>query len=468
MFQLNGLEHRLHRRMSRRAMIRIGGLMPLGLSLPTLLSAGTAETSVLRPASFGRAKRCLMLYMWGGPSHIDLFDMKPDAPIEIRGEFQPIRTSAPGIQICEHLPKLAKQAHRIGWIRSVTHSDNNHSTSAQWMLTGKQPDRSVENFGAQPTDFPNIGSVLTKLAPAAGSLPTFVSLPEIIATTAGFVTPGQNAGFLGGRYDPFIINQHPDDPGFQVQNLAMVDGLSADRLQSRCHLLQQFESLRSSVVDAANAATLSAYQQQALDLVTSPEARGAFDLEKEGARERDRYGRQTFGQSLLLARRLLEAGVKLVTVYWHRDKPGVDTTWDTHSSNFKQLKDRLLPQVDGPLSTLLEDLAQRGLLEDTLVVWSSEFGRTPKINASDAGRDHWGSCNTVWMAGAGVPGGYVYGASDRIASEPIRDPVSPSDLSATLYHLLGVEPRTLIRDLLDRPLAISEGQVLNRFLQGSA
>ncbi len=464
MFQLSGDPHRLHGRMTRRAMLKIGALAPLGLSLPNLLAS--SRTQISGTPSFGRAKRCLMLYMWGGPSHIDLFDMKPEAPIEIRGEFQPIRTSVPGIQICEHLPHLAKQVHRLGFIRSVTHSDNNHSTSAHWMLTGKQHEKSAENFGAQPTDFPHIGSVLSKLSPSEGHLPTFVALPEIIATTAGFVTPGQTAGFLGGRYDPFIINQHPDEPGFKVQNLAPVDGLSYDRLRSRMSLLKEFDTFRGSVVDAASTTELAAYQQRALDLVTSPEARQAFDLEAEGDRSRDRYGRHTFGQSLLLGRRLLESGVKLVTVYWHRDKPGVDTTWDTHASNFKQLKDRLLPQVDQPLSALLDDLASRGMLDDTLVVWMSEFGRTPKVNNSDAGRDHWGLCNTIWMAGAGVPGGHVYGASDRIASEPVSDPVSPADLSATIYHLLGVDPRSLIHDALDRPLQISEGQVLQRFLQG--
>lgn len=466
MIQMNGAPHRLHGRISRRAMLKIGALAPLGLSLPKLLAASKPANSNPQ-GSFGRAKRCLMLYMWGGPSHIDLFDMKPEAPIEIRGEFQPIRTSVPGLQICEHLPHFAKQAHRIGLIRSVTHSDNNHSTSAHWMLTGRQHERSAENFGAQPSDFPNMGSVISKLAPAAGHLPTFVALPEIIATTAGFVTPGQNAGFLGGRYDPFVINQHPDEPGFRVQNLELVQGLTGDRLRERMKLLNEFDHCRGRLIDAASTSNLEAYQEQALNLVTSPEALRAFDLESEGERERDRYGRHTFGQSLLLARRLLESGVKLATVYWHRDKPGVDTTWDTHSGNFKQLKERLLPQVDRPLSALLEDLALRGLLEDTLIVWMSEFGRTPKINSSDAGRDHWGACNSIWMAGAGVPGGHVYGSSDRYASEPASNPVSPADLSATIYHLLGVDPRSEVRDILDRPLMISEGQVLHRFLAGS-
>jgi hypothetical protein len=443
-------------------MLRIGAIAPLGLTLPSLLRA--AENSGPSNGKFGKAKRCLMLYMWGGPSHIDTFDMKPGAPSEIRGEFSPIRTRTPGLQICEHLPYLARQTEKIGFIRSVTHSDNNHSTSAHWMLTGRKHALSAENFGAEQSDFPHIGSVLSKLAPVPGHLPTFVALPEIIATTAGFVTPGQGGGILGQTYDPFRINQHPDEPGFRVQNLSPVQGLNEERLRSRAGLLQQFEHFRGSLVTSAEAKSLSVFQQRALDLVTSPETQKAFDLIAEGDSQRDRYGQHTFGQSLLLARRLMESGVKLVTVYWHRDKPGVDTTWDTHAGNFKQLKERLLPQVDQSISVLLEDLAERGLLEDTLVVWMSEFGRTPKVNGNDAGRDHWGACNTIWMAGGGVPGGQIYGASDKIASEPISDAVSPSDLSATMYHLLGLDPASLIYDALGRPLPISEGQVLKRFI----
>ncbi|MGV3773112.1 MAG: DUF1501 domain-containing protein [Verrucomicrobiales bacterium] len=464
MIQLSGSPHLLHGKLNRRALLKIGALAPLGLNLSSLLAS--TESSGSKGSKFGKAKRCLMLYMWGGPSHIDTFDMKPDAPIEFRGEFSPIKTKVPGIQICEHLPHLARVTDKIGFIRSVTHSDNNHSTAAHWMLTGHQPDRSAENFGAQATDFPNFGSVLTKLSPGDGKLPTFVALPEIIATSAGFVTPGQNAGFLGARYDPFRINQHPDKPNFKVENLAPVDGMTDDRLGSRVNLLQRFDGFRKGIISTAEAHEFSYFQQRALELVTSSEARKAFDLHAETPHERERYGNHTFGQSVLLARRLLESGVKLVTVYWHRDDPSVDTTWDTHASNFKQLKGRLLPAVDKPIATLLEDLADRGLLEDTLVCWMSEFGRTPKVNGSDAGRDHWGACNTVWFAGAGVPGGQLYGASDRIASEPISDPVSPADLSATIYHLLGLDPRSHVYDALERPFPISDGKVLTKFLRG--
>src|SRR3954471_25074341 len=249
MFQINGAPAPFDGRLTRRAMLKIGAILPLGLTLPSLLSANTATSPAA--GKFGKAKRCLMLYMWGGPSHIDTFDMKPGAPTEIRGEFSPIRTRTPGLQICEHLPYLAKQTDKIGFIRSVTHSDNNHSTSAHWMLTGRKHALSAENFGADQSDFPHIGSVLSKLAPVQGHLPTFVALPEIIATTAGFVTPGQGGGILGQTYDPFRINQHPDEPGFRVQNLSPVQGLNEERLRSRVGLLQQFEHFRGSLVTSA-------------------------------------------------------------------------------------------------------------------------------------------------------------------------------------------------------------------------
>jgi len=446
--------------LSRRAMLRVGGLAPLGLSLPALLAGqGKAKTS----GSFGKAKRCLMLFMWGGPSHIDLFDMKPDAPEELRGPFSPLNNTPSEALISELMPHLASVSDKIGFIRSVTHSDNNHSTGAHWMLTGHKHPLSRENFGARPSDFPNIGSVVSKLAPGNADLPNFVALPEVIGTTAGFVTPGQNAGFLGRRFDPFVVDKHPDDPNFAVPNMSPVEGLSRSRLKSRVNLSEQFDSFRGGLENVIDMADLNSVNQLAIDLLTSPKVAEAFDIEAEGQAERERYGMRTFGQSLLLARRLMESGVKLVTVYWHRDKPGVDTTWDTHKNNFTGLKDRLVPQVDQPVAHLLNDLEDRGMLEDTLVVWNSEFGRTPKVN-KNAGRDHWGRCNTIWMAGAGVPGGQAYGKSDKIASEPVEYAVSPSDVAATIYHLLGLNPSSFYYDALNRPIRLSEGEVLHKFL----
>ena len=447
--------------MNRRAMLRIGGLASLGLTVPGLLRAGGQKDG-----SFGRAKRVLMLFMWGGPSHLDLFDMKPAAPAEVRGPFVPVSTRVPGLQISELMPHLGRHTDKIGFIRSVTHSDNAHSTSAHWMLTGHKHQLAQENFGARRSDYPHIGSVLNHLRPNRDGLPTFVALPEVIGTTAGYVTPGQDGGFLGRGNDPFRIDQHPVAPDFKVANLNPTKGLDAQRLQSRSDLQQKFDDFRGGLIDAAESAELSSVNQRAVDLVTNSKVHDAFNLVAEGRRERERYGMKPFAQSTLLARRLLEAGVPLVTVYWHRDQPGVDTTWDTHSDNFNQLKNRLVPQVDQPIAHLLDDLKQRGMLDDTLVIWNSEFGRTPKVNAR-SGRDHWGRCNTIWMAGAGVPGGHMYGKSDKIASEPVADPVTPAQVAATLYHLLGLDPHTEIRDQLDRPFPIADAQPLHRFLAGA-
>lgn len=456
-------------RLSRRAMLRMGALAPLGLSLSALLAAENQARGAVGngASSFGKAKRCLLLFMWGGPAHQDLWDMKPLAPDNIRGEFKPVATNVPGIQISELLPHIGRQMDKIALVRSVTHTDNNHSTGAHWMLTGHKHRLSAENFGASPSDMPHIGSVISKLLPTEASMPSFVGLPERIGTTAGFLTPGQFSGILGSKYDPFTIDQHPDDPNFKIDMLAQREGLDPVRVTARKNLLDTFNAGVSGLDVSARVRPMQAYYQKAADLVTSSRARDAFNLGAESDKERDRYGRGTFGQSVLLARRMLEAGVRLVTVYWHRDMPGVDTTWDTHGQNFKQLKERLVPQTDQPVATLLADLKDRGLLDDTLVVWNSEFGRTPKINGN-AGRDHWGACNTVWFAGGGVPGGQVYGSSDKQAAFPADNPVGPADVTATIFHLLGIDPHTIIHDRENRPHTISHGHPLDVVLNGDS
>lgn len=469
MLEFLGPRTRLCDRIHRREMLRIGGLASLGLSLPMLLAAQqvSAKTQASRGPLFGHAKRCLMLFMWGGPAHQDLWDMKPDAPSNIRGEFRPRATNVPGINICEHLPGIAGQMDKIALVRSVTHTDNNHSTGAHWMLTGHKHRLSAENFGPSPTDFPHIGSVLTKLLPGDPRLPTFVSLPDRIATTIGAVVPGQDGGLLGKQYDPFVIDRHPDEKDFKIDALAMPGDIDPLRIEARRGLLAAMNEAHRELDGNRQVAAMNAYYQRAADLITSPKAQQAFDLAAEGEKQRDRYGRGTFGQSLLLARRLLESGVKLVTVYWHRDQPGVDTTWDTHAQNFTGLKDRLIPQVDQPIATLLADLADRGMLDDTLIVWNSEFGRTPKVNGN-AGRDHWGPCNTLWFAGGGIPGGQVLGSSDKQAAYPENDPVRPEDITATIYHLLGVDPHTIVHDRENRPHTISGGRPLEPIMLGTA
>lgn len=442
----------------------------LGLGLPQLLAsrlpAGQAGQASEASATFGRAKRMILLYMWGGPAHQDTWDLKPEGPVELRGEFLPIETNVPGLHVSEHFPLIAGQADKLAVIRSVGQEDNNHSTGAHAALTGRRHELKAENFGARETDFPHFGSVLTHLRANAGGMPTAVSLPEIIATTAGVITPGQFGGLLGRDHDPFLVNQHPDLADFGVSALELPGGVTARRMRERQRLLQHVEAAAAVSERSSAAGTMQAFYDRALEMLLSEDVRRAFDLQTVPDAERWRYGWHTFGQSTLLARRLIEAGVQLVTVYWHREKKTVDSSWDTHALNFQELRNRLMPSVDRPIAALLEDLQQRGLLDETLVVWNSEFGRTPRIN-QNAGRDHWGPCNSVVMAGGGVPGGQVFGASDRAAAYPVRDKVTQDDIAATIYHLLGIAPETLIHDRLNRPFPIALGEPIHALLGDS-
>lgn len=452
-------------RLTRREALEVGALGTLGIALPHLLEARAAASP--SGGTFGRAKRVLLLFMWGGPAHQDTWDLKPHGPEASRGEFLPIATNVPGIHISEHFPLIARHADKLAVIRSVGQEDNNHSTGAHASLTGRRHELKAESFGARDTDFPHFGSVLTKLQPNRRGLPTFVALPEVIATTNGAVTPGQGGGFLGKKYDPFQIAEHPDRPDFSIDSLRLPREIAVPRMIERRNLLGQIEQAARLADRSAIIQSMDAFYQQALDMVLAPEARRAFDLAAETAASRARYGWHAFGQSVLLARRLIEAGVKLVTVYWHREKKTVDTTWDTHGRNFEELKNRLMPSVDRPIAALLEDLAASGLLDETLVIWNSEFGRTPNINAN-AGRDHWGPCNSVVMAGGGVPGGQVFGATDEKAAYPISDKVTQDDIAATTYHLLGVDGETLIHDRQDRPFPLTIGQPIAKLLGGLA
>ncbi|MBI3863386.1 MAG: DUF1501 domain-containing protein [Planctomycetia bacterium] len=448
--------------LSRRESLQIGALGTMGLGLPQLLHAGssTGESGL-----FGRARRVILLFMWGGPAHQDTWDLKPQGPEASRGEFLPIATNVPGLHISEHFPLIAQHAEKLAIIRSVGQDDNNHSTGAHAGLTGRRHELKAESLAASDTDFPHFGSVLTKLRPNRSGMPTFVALPEVIATTNGAVTPGQGGGLLGKAYDPFQIESHPDRPDFKIDALRLPGEVAASRMVDRRGLLQQIEQTARLAERSGRVESMGSYYQRALDMVLAPEARQAFDLSTETPATRARYGWHAFGQSVLLARRLAEAGVRLVTVYWHRERKTIDTTWDTHARNFEELKNRLMPSVDRPIAALLEDLAASGLLDDTLVVWNSEFGRTPNVNAS-AGRDHWGFCNSVVMAGGGVPGGQVFGASDDKAAYPVSDKVTQDDIAASIYHLLGIDLETLIHDRLNRPFPVSIGQPIAKLLGG--
>ncbi|MFQ5733982.1 MAG: DUF1501 domain-containing protein [Planctomycetaceae bacterium] len=450
---------------SRRHALQVGALGSLGLGLPGLLEAQAAGDTPPkgRSPTFGQAKRVILLFMWGGPAHQDTWDLKPDGPVEQRGEFLPIATSTPGLHISEHFPLIARHADKLALIRSVAQEDNNHSTGAHAGLTGRRHERKAENFAARASDFPHYGSVLSKLRPNTGGMPTFVALPDVIATTAGAVTPGQGGGIIGRKYDPFQITDHPDERDFSIASLKLPSGLTAGRFRSRRDLMQRIDGVAKLGDRSRGVSAMGDFYRQALDMVLSPAARKAFDLDSVADRERWRYGWHTFGQSVLMARRLIEAGVKLVTVYWHREVKTIDTSWDTHSRNFTELRTRLMPAVDRPIAALLEDLQNKGLLDETLIVWNSEFGRTPKVNRN-GGRDHWGACNTAVMAGGGVPGGQVFGASDKAAAYPTKDKVTQDDIAATIYHLLGFDPETPIYDRTNRPNRLALGKPMDKLL----
>jgi hypothetical protein len=432
-----------------------------GVSVPTFLLADLlrqrAAPAATNPARrpFGKARSCIVCFLFGAPAHQDIWDLKPDAPADVRGEFRPIASSVPGILLGEHIPLIACTARHFALVRSVQHPDNTHTVAMHYMLTGRRHAQPSTNPRNQPSDFPCFGAVVQRLRTGRGDLPSGISLnaPATQVSANNHIFPGFVAGLLGSRWDPMFISQDPAAVDFDP--LPLPAGADSDRLQRRLDLLQAAEGPRTSEVPAP-VGEFRAFHRQALALVSSPAARRAFDLGREPAVVRERYGRSPFGQGCLLARRLVEAGVSLVTVNWARD----DAFWDTHANNFRDLKDKLLPPFDRGFSALLEDLGQRGLLDETLVVCLGEFGRSPKINAN-AGRDHWAACNSVVLAGAGIRGGQVLGASDRTAAYPVTPPVSPEDLAATVYQALGIDPCTEIRDALGRPLVLSDGRPLD-------
>jgi hypothetical protein len=445
----------LQAKWSRRAVLKIGGLGVAGLSLPGLLAA--EERLHQRRAT---ARSVILLFQFGGPSHLDTFDPKPSAPREIRGEFATIKTRVPGIHVSEHLPRLARLADTFALVRSVHHTRSSHNPGAYYSLTGREPLSDKVTANASATDFPHPGAIVDYLGRGERKVPPFVSLPTMIAD-GPFRTPGEFAGFLGKMHDPLWVLADPNAADFNVEQLTLPGEVDVERINERKSILRDLDA-RSRMADrVAEVSGMKAYRARAIDLLTSPATRQAFALHEESDRLRDRYGRTTYGQSVLLARRLVEAGVRFVTVYYSRGIGG----WDTHKDNFATLKNSRLPQTDRSVSALLDDLRVRGLLDETLVYWTGDFGRTPKIN-KDAGRDHWPQCQTVLMAGGGVRGGQVYGASDAVGARPSDRPVRPDDITATLFHALGLDPETIIRDQLNRPMPISAGEPL-RALFGS-
>jgi hypothetical protein len=445
----------LQKHLNRRSLLKLGGLSLAGLGLPRLLQAEAKG-----PARKGTARSVILLFQFGGPSHLETFDPKPNAPAEIRGEFAPIPTNVPGIQICEHLPRLARLADKYALIRSVHHNRSSHNPGAYYSLTGREPLIDIVTLNASATDFPHPGSIVDYLDREERKVPTFVSLPTMIAD-GPFRTPGEFAGFLGKMYDPLWILRDPNSTSFNVEELTLPAGVDLHRVDDRRSILQELDAHSRLADKAATVQGLNAYQARAMDLLTSPATKKAFALHEEPVPLRDRYGRTPYGQSTLLARRLIEAGVRFVTVYFSAGIGG----WDTHKDNFPTLKNSRLPQTDQTVSALLDDLDARGLLDDTLVYWTGDFGRTPKIN-KEAGRDHWPPCQTVLMAGGGIRGGQVYGASDASGAYPRDNPLRPDDITATIFHALGFDPETLIYDQLNRPMHISAGKPVEALFRG--
>ena len=438
---------------SRRELLRVGGMGACGLTLPKLLAAEQTDLAA-------RADACIVIYLNGGPSHLDMWDMKPQAPVDIRGEFQPIDSSLPGVPVSEYLPRLAREMHRVTLVRSMQHSVNNsHAAAVYAALTGH--DRGERGGGAKPSDHPAPGAVLAKLRPCSDHVLPYVTLPYKTQEGAGGpLQPGFLGGFIGAGYDPFWVLDDPNEPTFRVNNLSLPKDVSVARMTERSRLLDGLGRGLGLTADRSLDA-LSFFQRKAYDLLTTDTAQRAFQLDLEPPEVRERYGRNIYGQSVLLARRLIEAGTRVVTMSW---APDANATWDTHGGNFTKLKGTLLPQFDAACTSLIQDLAERGRLDRTLIAVLGDFGRTPRINAG-AGRDHWNSCYTVMLIGGGFKSGFVYGASDRIGATPIESPVSPGDIVATMYRQLGVDPTHLIYDSLDRPHAVaSEGRVIQELI----
>jgi Protein of unknown function (DUF1501) len=439
---------------TRREALRVGGLGLGGLALDGLfrhrVRAGTERT-------LGRAQSCILIFQWGGPSHLDTWDPKPDAPDSIRGPFQAIETKVPGVRVSEHFPMLAGQMDKLAIIRSMGHDDVAHLSTVHRLQTGHlAPKPNSDGAPPSPSDWPHLGSVIGKVRANKGLLPPAVTMPWIVSHPAapGGRAPGQHGGWLGKAHDPFLLVGDPNATGGRAGALDLPPGLGSQRLEERRSLLGELGTCGGHLA-GLGPESWGGYQARALDALSSAEARGAFDIEREDPRLRDRYGRHIHGQCLLMARRLVEAGVSLVTVNWHDDGQNF---WDTHGNNFNRLKNDLMPPADRGFATLLDDLESRGLLEETLVVWVGEFGRSPRINRANAGREHWARCYSAALAGGGVRGGHVYGASDRLGVDPALNPTTPEDLASTILWALGIDPEGEVVDPLGRPLKMGAGQ----------
>ena len=458
---------------SRREFMRIGGMGMLGISLADILKlqAHAGEAAGKGKAGWGKAKSVIFVFLQGGPSHIDIWDPKPDAPSNVRGEFKPIKTKVPGIHLSEVMPKLAQQIDKATLIRSVSYTPAglfNHTAAHYQMMTGYTPDRvspSGQLEPPAPNDYPHAGSQIARIKPPEVPMLPFVMLPRP-TQESNVVGKGSLAGFLGAAYDPYQFYQDPAKD-IKLDDLTMRKEITRERLARRESLLHKVNDAMPEMEKAVEKYAIDSYYQKAFDLVSSGRARDAFDLTKEKDSLRDKYGRHTFGQGLLLSRRLIEAGTRFVQMNWPavaNGNPLVDA-FDTHAANFGPLRDLHCPKLDSGLAALLEDMDQRGLLKETLVIAIGEFGRSPRLGVSTSGnsngpdgRDHWPYCYTALVAGCGVGRGALYGKSDATGSSPAENPVHPTQLLATVYHALGIDPHTIVHNHLNQPRELVQAE----------
>jgi hypothetical protein len=469
---------------TRRELLRVGGSAVFGFSLANLFGwqRATAAEGAGGGAGFGKAKSVILLYLQGGPSHLDLWDPKENVPDNVKSAFNNISTKLPGVQFTELLPKLAQVTDKTTLIRSMSYTPVglfNHTAAIYQMLTGYTADKvspSGQLEPPTPKDFPNVGSNISRLKPPTVPMLPFVMMPRPLQES-NVVGKGGTAGFLGRAYDPYFLYPPGDDMDMNKMDRIKVDDLrlrpevSSVRLERRAKLRDQITAGMPTIDKAIAKYDLNEYYNKALGLVLSGRAREAFDLNKETGALRDRYGRNTFGQSCLLARRLIEAGTRFVEVNWPKVANSDNHSWDVHVDLSKRMKTQAAPMLDAGLATLLDDLDQRGLLAETLVVAVGEFGRSPQRGVStsgnenkDDGRDHWPYCYTAVIAGAGIKRGFVYGRSDKTASAPLENPVHPKDLLATIYHSVGINPATIMYNHLNQPRELVQGEVVNGIL----
>lgn len=452
------MTHRHNIGVVRREFLQLGFSGFLGMGLPGLL-AGRGRAAATEKT---RAKALILIFQTGGCSHIDTFDLKPNAPDRIRGDFKPIATQTPGMTFSEHLPGLAKLSDRLAIVRTMSHGNNNHLNATHMVLTGAPQPGAFFDKIASRDDYPNYAGSLDHFQPRRDGIPNGVMLPTFLME-GPLIWPGQHAGFLGARHDPWQIRRDPNRPDFKEETLHLPDGFTVERLHRRKDLLGEMASRQAELArrSAFEKDPMAEQRDLAFNLLLTGKVAAAFDLNREDPKIRDRYGRHMYGQSLLLARRLVQAGVPIVQVNMGRVQ-----TWDNHGHIFKVLKDRLLPPTDRGVSALLEDLASLGMLEETLVVMTGEFGRTPRISASTdktnpGGRDHWAPAFSALFAGAGVQGGKFIGQTDRLGAHPTTRAYSPADLAATIYESLGVDPAAEVRDRLNRPIRLTTGEPIS-------